>query len=314
MTTLEQRSIAARLLIAGTALALLGACTTLATSGTAADAPALDSPRYEASVGTATPRVALVLSGGAARAFAHLGVLRVLEREGLRPDLVVGSSAGAIVGAYYASGMPVAKIEEEAARLALSTLIDINPLRIAFGAYDLGYAKGDRLEAFIRESVDRPMQSLPTRFAALATDLNTGERVLLTHGDTARAVRASSSVPALYEPVRAAGRLLGDGQITSPLPVDAARQLGARVVVAVDVAYPPTLSTLTGPMSVMFQSLAIASYRHLLIERERADVVVIPEIPDTGDLALSDRDWLIAAGESAAQRMLPALRAAFATP
>lgn len=299
---------AARVLVVVGALALLGAC---ATRDSASDPAALDAPRYESFSAAAPPRVALVLSGGAARAFAHLGVLRVLEREGLRPDLVVGSSAGAIVGAYYASGMPVAKIEEAAARLDLSTLIDTNALGVLFGG-GLGYAKGDRLEAFLRASIDRPLQSLPLRFAAVATDLRSGELVLLTHGDTARALRASSSMPALYEPVRAAGRLLGDGQITSPLPVDAARQLGAKQVIAVDVAYPPHLSSLTGPLSVLFQSLVIATYRHLLLERARADLVVMPEIPNTGDLVLSDRTWLIAAGEAAAEKMLPALRAAFA--
>lgn len=183
-----------------------------------------------------------------------------------------------------------------------------------FGAYELGLAKGDRLEAFFRESLDRPLQSLPIGFAAMATDLHTGELVLLTRGDTPRALRASAAVPGLYEPVRAAGRLLGDGQIASPLPVHAARQLGAKVTIAVDVAYAPRLSTLTGPLSVLFQTIVIATYRQLLNERARADLVVAPDIPDTGDLALSDRGWLIAAGEAAAEKMLPSLRAALATP
>lgn len=295
------------------ALAMLAGCASTIFSSSAApgDGPAIDPPRFEARSRAAPPRVALVLSGGAARAFAHLGVLRVLEREGLRPDLVVGSSAGAMVGAYYALGMSVAEIEARAARLNLSTLIDIDPVKTLLGGFGLGVAKGERLENFLRESLNVPLQTMRTPFVAIATDLSTGEPVLLNHGDTPRALRASSAVPGLYEPVRSGERVLGDGQISSPMPVAAARTLGARVVVAVDVVYPPQNTSLTNPMSVLFQTVTISTYRQLLREREQADLVVRPLIPPTNDLALSDRQWLIAAGEAAAEKMLPALRAAF---
>jgi NTE family protein len=294
------------------ALALQAGCaaTIFRSSQAPGDLPAIDTPRFEALTRRTPPRIALVLSGGAARAFAHVGVLRVLEREGLRPDLVVGSSAGAMVGAYYAVGMPVAEIEVIAARLDLPTLIDIDPVKTVLGGFGMGIAKGQRLEAFLRASLDVPLQAMPTPFVAVATDLNTGEPVLLNHGDTPRALRASSAVPGLYEPVRVGERVLGDGQITSPLPVGAARALGARVVVAVDVVYPPQNATLAGPLSVLFQTMTISTYRHLLREREQADLLVRPDIPPTLDLALSDREWLIAAGEAAAVKMLPALRAA----
>ena len=291
---------------------LLGACA----MGPAQHLPNADAdpPRFEAVVGRPAPRVALVLSGGAARAFAHFGVLRVLEREGLRPDLVVGCSAGAIIGAYYASGMPVAQIEALAARVDQSTLVDIDWLKILFRGWDLGLAKGERLEAFLRETIPLPLQSLPTRFAAVATDLNTGEQVVLNRGDTPRALRATTAVPGLYEPVRAAGRLLGDGQITSPLPVDAARQLGATVVIAVDVVYPPQYAAVSNPLYVLFQAITIATHRLMTQERQRADLVITPVIGPTDDLVLSDREWLIAAGEKAAEQALAELRAAFKAP
>lgn len=303
------------LLIALAALSMLAGCasTIFSSSKAPGDIPSVDPPRFEAyAQGAPPPRVALVLSGGAARAFAHLGVLRVLERERLRPDLIVGSSAGAMVGAYYASGRPVAEIEALAARLDLPTLIDIDPLKTLLGGFrGLGLAKGERLEAFLGQSIGVPLQSMPTRFVAVATDLNTGEPVLLNHGDTARALRASSAVPGLYEPVRAGDRVLGDGQIVSPLPTGAARLLGARVVIAVDVVYPPQNASLTSPMSVLFQTVTISTYRHLLREREQADLTIVPVIPPTADLALSDREWLITAGEAAAEKALPALRGAF---
>lgn len=302
------------LIVLFTMLMLLSSCASTIVNYSEAhvEMPGFEPPRFATRSSAAPLRVALVLSGGAMRAFAHLGVLRVLEREGLYPDLVVGSSAGAMVGAYFASGMPVAEIELQAARIDLLTLIDIDPVRILLGGFGLGIAKGERLEAFLRESLNVPLQTMKMPFVAVATDLNTGEPVLLNHGDTPHAIRASSAVPGLYEPVRADGRVLGDGQISSPLPVGAARALGASVVVAVDVVYPPHNASLNTPLSVLFQTVTISTHRHLLRERELADVLVRPVIPPTSDLRLSDRAWLIAAGENAATAMLPTLRAAFA--
>lgn len=295
------------------AAALLAGCASLSTPG---PFETVDPPRYVAPTGIAPPRVALVLSGGAARGFAHIGVLRVLEREGLKPDLVVGASAGAIVGALYASGMPVAEMEAVAARLGWGTLLDIDPVRALLeGAMPLGLARGERLEAFLREPLRAPMQSFPIRFAAVTTDLSSGETVLLNHGDAARALRASSAVPGLYQPVEVDGRRLVDGQVVAPLPVAAARRLGARCVVAVDVVYPPEQSSLSNPISVLFQTMLVSTWRHLLEARKQADVVVTPEIaPTTSQYGLSDREWLIKAGEAAAEKALPRLRAAMQPP
>lgn len=274
-----------------------------------------DAPRFEPLPATATrPRIALVLSGGAARGFAHLGVLRVLEREGLRPDLVVGTSAGAIVGALYASGRSVADVELVLARMDWPTLIDIDPVKMVLSGFGLGLLRGDRLEAFMRQAVPVRLQDLPVPFAAVATDLGTGEAVLLNHGDTARAARASSAVPGLYEPVRAGERLLGDGQLVSPLPVSAARLLGATTVVAIDVVYPPQHASLSNPVSILFQAMAISTWHHLLRERSKADLLLQPSIPPSNNLTLADRQWLIAAGELAAEKRLPELREAFARP
>lgn len=290
--------------------ASVSGCASLATPGPAPD-EAIDVPRYVAPLDAERPRVALVLSGGAARGFAHIGVLRVLEREGLKPDLVVGASVGAIVGALYASGLPVAEIEAVAARLGWSTLFDIDPVRALLGGIPLGLARGERLEAFLREPLRTPMQSFPIRFAAVTTDLSTGETVVLNHGDAARALRASSAVPGLYEPVDVGGRRLVDGQVVAPMPVAAARRLGAQLVIAVDVVYPPEQSSVSNAISVLFQTMLISTWRHLLNERSQADVVVSPAIaPTSSQYGLSDRDWLIKAGEMAAEKALPQLGAA----
>jgi NTE family protein len=177
--------------------------------------------------------VALVLGGGGCRGYGHIGVLRVLERERLRPDFVVGSSAGALVGALYAAGMPVDEIERYGEHLSPNMLRNwVFP--------KLGIFGGDRIRRFVVERVgEKSIQSLPMRFAAVATDLKTGAMVILDKGDLGRAVQASSSIPGLLEPVRIGKRLLVDGNIASAVPVRAARGLGAKRVVAIDVTFPP---------------------------------------------------------------------------
>ena len=270
-----------------------------------------DLPRYVAPSITKAPRVALVLSGGSARGFAHLGVLRVLEREGLRPDLVVGTSVGAIIGGLYASGLSVGAIEALGEQLNWFTVFDIDPVDSILSGLGLGLAKGKRLEAFLRRAMHAPMELFPTRFAAVATDLNSGQTVVLNHGDAALAMRASSAIPGMLEPVEIGGRLLSDGQIVSPMPVEVARQLGARVVIAVDVVYPPQQSNLTSPVSVLFQTMVISSWRHLQSQRQQADLVLSPVIEVSGQLGLSDRVWLIKAGSAAAEAGLPQLKAMF---
>lgn len=295
------------------AVALLGSgCATTAITARPASA---EMPSFVQPDQLAAPKVALVLSGGAARGFAHIGVLRVLLREGLRPDLVVGSSAGAIVGAVYASGLPLADIEALAASLNTETLLDISPWRMVTEGLGLGLARGEQLERFLRNVLPAPMQAFPVPFAAVATDVKTGETVVLNHGDAALALRASSAVPGLYEPVIVGGRMLADGQIVSPLPVDAALQLGAQRVVAVDVVYPPQQASLTNPLAMIFQTVTIGTYRQMLMERSRAHVVISPAIAATdGQLGLGDRVTLIEAGERAAELVLPQLRALFESP
>lgn len=253
-----------------------------------------------------------MLSGGSARGFAHLGVLRVLEREGWRPDLVVGTSAGAIAGALWAAGMCAADIEELARRVDRATVFDIAPWRSLFAGLGLGLARGERLERLLRAHLPASIGELPTRFAAVATDLNRGGMVVLDRGDLARALRASAAIPGLVEPVRIGERLLGDGQIVSPLPVEAARRLGARRVVAVDVVYPPEHAVLSNPLSVVFQTLVIASYGHLEREREAADLVIAPAIPPVAwRLGLGQGAHLVHNGVEAAERALPQLRELF---
>lgn len=275
-------------------------------------AEVIDEPGYVAAPTGTLRRTAIVLSGGGVRGFAHLGVLRVLEREGLRPDLVVGSSAGAMVGALFASGMTSGEIERAAGKLDWTVLFDIDPLRAVLGGLGLGLVPGARLEQFLRQHLPLPIERLPLAFAAVAADMESGDVVPLNNGDTARAVRASCAVPGVYAPVRARGRLLADGQIVSPLPVLAARRLGALRVLAIDVVYPPEHAEISSPISMLFQSLIVSGWRQLLVERVLADLVITPQIRTSSQLGLGSRDWLIEAGEKAAQFHLVEIRRLFA--
>jgi len=307
----RRRALAAALGTAVVAPLLTGCAWPLREFPTAQPDSVADEPAFVAPADGTQRRVAVVLSGGAARGFAHLGMLRVLEREGLRPDLVVGSSAGAIVGALYASGMSVHQIEAAADRLDWTVLFDVDPLRVMLGGVGLGLVPGVRLERFLREQLHLPMQRFPVAFAAVAADMESGDVVPLNHGDAARAVRASSAVPGVYAPVRVRGRLLGDGQIVSPLPVSTARRLGALRVLALDVVYPPDHSAITNPVSMLFQSLIVSGWRHVLAERALADLVIAPEIRTRSQLGLGSRAWVVAAGERAAQARIAQIRQLF---
>lgn len=295
---------------AGMALPWLAGCAAPGAAQRSAEV-SLDEPGFLAPPPGTRRRVALVLSGGSARGFAHLGVLRVLEREGWRPDLVVGTSAGAIVGALYASGLPVADIETAAATLDWRVLFDFDPVRLLLGGIGLGILPGEGLERFLRQRLPLTIERFPMPFAAVAADMQQGEVVVLNQGDAARAVLASCAVPGLYAPVRVRGRLLADGQAVSPLPVLTARRLGAVRVLAVDVVYPPQHTEMSSPVSMLFQAVVISAWRLGLAERALADLVITPDIRTAAQLGPASRDWVTAAGERAARALLPQIRALF---
>lgn len=182
--------------------------------------------------------VGLVLSGGGARGFAHIGVLRVLEREGAKFDAIAGTSMGAIIGALYASGRRADEIYEITREIGWRDVIDIS-LRT-------GVLKGDRLQALLEELLPATFEELETPLAIVTTDIESGEEVLHTEGDLVLAVRASSSFPGAFEPIHIGGRTLADGGIVNNLPMGAATVLGANRTIASDVT-PPRQSVYLTP-------------------------------------------------------------------
>ena len=257
--------------------------------------------------------VALVLSGGAARGYAHVGVIRVLEEYGLRPSIVVGSSVGSIVGALYASGLSTVELEKAVGEVGARTFNDWVLPSLGFFPGEKGFVKGDKLHWFIDDRVRHHLiEDFPIRFAAVATELRTGDLQVFNAGDVGAAVRASSAVPGIIAPAEIAGHLYGDGQISSPVPVGTARKLGARKIIAVDVIYPSQDAFISSAIGVLFQAFTISMNRLKATELADADVVISPVLPRTsGQMSFGDREVLIAAGEAAAREALARVRPLF---
>lgn len=269
-------------------------------------------PRFESGfthTGKA-PAIALVLSGGSARGFAHIGVIKVLEEIGLVPDLIVGVSAGSLVGAAYAAGMSAREMVEAANLMGSTTLTDFTVPNLGQPMLrgELGFVRGERLQALVNQWVsNRPLENLPRRLAVVATDLQSGKPMVFTHGNTGLAVRASAAVPGIFVPPSIQGRLYVDGQVSSPVPVAVARMLGGRIVIAIDATFSPDHAEIANITSVLFQSFTIATQRIKDYELGMANLVIRPDIKTSEQLGFEDRHWVIAAGENAALAAMPAL-------
>jgi len=255
--------------------------------------------------------VALVLSGGSLRGFAHIGVLQALDELGVVPDLIVGTSAGSLVGAGYAAGLNADQIEAAMRSLDWSVMSEwvVPQLGQPILKGELGLVRGERLQQFADKLVGhRPIEVLPRRLAVVATDLQSGAPAVFTAGNVGLAVRASSAIPGVFVPPVIDGRRYIDGQVSSPLPVMAARALGADIVIAVDVTYPPEDAVITALPDVVFQAFMIASQRLAKAELQGADLVIRPRIPPSNQLGMEDREKLMAAGRTATLELAAKLR------
>lgn len=252
------------------------------------------------------PKIGLALGGGAARGFAHVGVIAALEEAGIKVDYVVGTSAGSLVGAIYASGRNAAQLQEVALKMEEAEITDWTlPL---FGR---GVLRGEALSNYVNRQVNNKLiESLPLPFGVVATDLKTGQGVLFQRGDTGLAVRASSAVPSVFTPVKIGEREYVDGGLVAPVPVRFAKQMGAELVIAVDISAAPEGNNADGTIAVLLQTFAIMGKSINDYALQGAEVVVRPELVGVkgGDFTAKRR--AIDAGKLAMQRMLPQLRAA----
>jgi NTE family protein len=251
-------------------------------------------------------KIGLALGGGAAKGFAHIGVIKMLEASGIHPDVVAGTSAGSVVGALYASGMDAFALQETAFGLDEAKIRDV---RLFSG----GLVQGQALQDYVNQLVHKqPIEQLKMPFAAVATELETGQRTVFGRGNTGRAVRASCSIPGVFEPVEIHGRHYVDGGVVSPIPVDATRQLGADFVIAVDISAAPDGSNPQGMMGIVGQSIDIMGRQLAAQERARADVVIRPDLRGIGPTDFEQKNQAILQGERAALAMIPTIRARLA--
>jgi NTE family protein len=252
------------------------------------------------------PRVALVLGGGAARGFAHVGVIRALEKEKIPVDMVVGTSVGSLIGAMYASSRNSFELEWTAFTLERDDIFDYGLMGAVTG---MGVVKGDKLEAFVRAKVPQPnIENLRLPFAAVATDLNRGQRVVLDQGSVARAVHASSAIPGVFEPVNYQGRMLVDGGVMENIPVSVAREKGADIVIAVDISENVTNFNITNIVDVTLQAVNIMFDQNVKNQVKNADVVISPAVGDVAMLDFTQKKRCMQAGVDAAEKAMPEIR------
>ena len=252
------------------------------------------------------PRVGLALGGGAAKGFAHIGVIKMLEANGIHADVVAGTSAGSVVGALYASGMDPFQMQEQAFGMDEAKIRDVQ-------FFSRGLVQGQKLQDYVNQLVgNRPIEKLKLPFAAVSTQLEDGHRTVFVRGNTGQAVRASSSIPGVFEPVEISGRHYVDGGVVSPVPVDAARQLGADLVIAVDISSKADGSNPQGMLGVVGQSISIMGQKLGEQELTRADVVIRPKVNQIGATDFEQKNQAILEGERAALAAMPAIKSKLA--
>lgn len=247
--------------------------------------------------------VGLALGGGSARGFAHIGVLQALDEAKIPVQVVAGTSAGSLVGAFYAAGFSPWKMQEVALKVK-----DIDVADLSSGN-KRGMTGGAALRRLVNGFLDnQPIEKMPRRFAAVATDLSTGEKLAIQRGEVGAAVVASCSIPGVFIPAMIDGRELVDGGLTSPVPVAVARQLGADFVIAVDVGGKPSPKPRSGLYEIILQSFEIMGRSLAQLESKSANLLIQPRTDEYDSSDFSARKEMIEAGYVAGQAALPELR------
>ncbi len=249
-----------------------------------------------------TAKIALVLGAGAARGFAHIGVLKVLEANKIPVHMIIGTSAGSFVGSLYAYGFNAFELQKLSFGIQQDDIVDLT-------FPDNGFIKGEKLAEYVNYMLrNTPMEKLRIPFYAVATDIQSGRETVFGSGNTGTAVRASCSIPGIFRPVSIGGRLYVDGGVVSPVAVEAARRLGADIVIAVDIsgdtdAPPPasTVETILQAISIMYSKLSA-------IQLVKANVVIRPKVGYIGGADFSKRHEAVLEGEKAAIEALPRIK------
>lgn len=246
-------------------------------------------------------RIALVLSGGSAKGFAHVGVIRVLEQEKIPIHMIVGASVGSLIGAIYASNPDSFQLEWTAFKIERSDILDFS---IVYSK--LGPVLGQKLEAFLEKELKvKKIEDTKIPFFPVATDLNTGETVVLEKGSLPKAVRASCAIPGIFVPVNFAGRLLVDGGVTNNVPCDIARVKGADIVIAVNLLKGVKNYQIDSVLDIIGQSISIMMFEKSKEKLKHADIVIEPDVKNVSLFDFSKKKELMEEGMRAARAQIP---------
>ncbi len=251
-------------------------------------------------------KIGLALGGGAARGFAHIGVIKALEAQGIVPDIVTGTSAGSLVGALYAAGNNGFALQKLAIDMDEATISDWS---LPLFSKSSGVLKGEGLQNYINKTVNNtPLERLKKPFGVVATDLNTGLPILFQRGNTGLAVRASSSVPSIFQPVRIGDHVYVDGGLVSPVPVRFAREMGADFVIAVNISSQADVQSASSSIEVLLQTFTIMGQRINYYELKEADIVIQPGLGSMKGSDFNGRNVAILAGERAATAVMAEIK------
>ena len=252
------------------------------------------------------PIVALVLGSGGARGYAHIGVIQVLEQQGIHPDFIVGTSAGSIVGSIYASGKTASELRDIALTMKANDVRDVK--------LDMkGFFDGKKVENYVNQQVNNiPLELLKTPMYVVATELKEGKKVVFNYGNTGQAVRASVSIPSMFVPTKIGEDEYVDGGLVSPVPVNVARDLGADIVIAVDILAQPVHTETSNVWGLFNQNINIMQNHLAREELKHADVVIQPDLREKAHIFdVKGREMTIRAGAKAAQNQLNAIATVF---
>jgi NTE family protein len=255
-------------------------------------------------LGKNRPKVALVLGGGAARGFAHIGVIRVLEQEKIPIDFIVGTSAGSLIGALYASHQNSFELEWTAFSLEKDDIFDFSLF-----SSKTGPVKGDKLEAFVKKHIpsDR-IEEFSIPYYAVATDLKNGKAVIFDKGSVVKAVRASSSIPGVFTPLEHEGRTLVDGGLLGNIAPEIARQIGAEIVIVVDIGRDIENQEVNNLVDIILQSINIMSRKIDSYKEKDADILISPQVGDVGMMDFSHKKRCMISGMEAARDAIPEIK------
>ena len=300
MSIIKVPTLVSRLfsLLALISILCLGACSTTSTTTTPKPTQTTNATRK--------PVIGLALGGGAARGFAHIGVIKALEANGIKPDLVVGTSAGSVIAAIYATGASGSDLNRIAINLDEASITDwAMPFSSKFG----GLIKGDALQAEINRLVaNKSIDKMKLPLGVVSTDLKTGNAILFQRGDTGQAVRASCSVPGVFAPTIIGGREYVDGGLTAPVPVLFAKKMGADIVIAVNISSDPSSQDYSGTLGIILQTTTIMGKSINEFALPMADVLIEPSLNNMKGTDFKSRNSAILAGEIATQAKIDDLK------